>query len=156
MFWFGFSISVGMCYVLVVVLIIYFMVCGYWIGLIGFRLYFFDGIDWGCLLRMGVVMCVFLQVWDGGFDGSIECVDWLVMMLFLIILFVVQILVGMLVLVVLMFGVLMVIGVLFGGVDYVVMFVLCIVLVVMLVLVVIFGILEKIVVWWQVCGQFYE
>lgn len=33
--WFGFSISVGMCYVLAVALIAHLTVRGYWIGLIG-------------------------------------------------------------------------------------------------------------------------
>ncbi|PZT09470.1 hypothetical protein A7X87_02510 [Stenotrophomonas maltophilia] len=72
MLWFGFSISVGMCYVLAVALIIHLTVRGYWIGLIGLRSHFPDGIDWGRLPRMGAVTRAFLQARDGGLDGSMN------------------------------------------------------------------------------------
>ncbi len=51
--WFAFSIGVGMCYVLAVALIIHLAVRGYWIGLIGLKSHFPNGIDWDRLTMLG-------------------------------------------------------------------------------------------------------
>ncbi len=156
MLWFGFSISVGMCYVLAVALIIHLTVRGYWIGLIGLRSHFPDGIDWARLPRMGAVTRAFLQARDGGLDGSIERADRLATMLFSTTLLAVQTLAGTLVLAVLTLGVSMVIGALSGGADHVAMLALCSVLAAMLALAVAPGILEKIVARRRARGQPHE
>lgn len=156
MLWFGFSISVGMCYVLAVALIIHLTVRGYWIGLIGLKSHFPGGIDWDRLPRMGAVTRAFLQARDGGLDGSIERADRLATMLFSTTLLAVQTLAGTLVLAVLTLGLAMVIGAPSGGSDDIAMLVLCTVLAAMLALAIIPGMLEKAIARRRVRGQPHE
>lgn len=113
--WFGFSISVGMCYVLAVALIAHLTVRGYWIGLIGLKSHFPKGIDWERLQHMGPVSRAFLKARDGGLDGSIERADRLATLLFSTTLLAVQTLAGTLVVAVLTLCAAMAISALAGG-----------------------------------------
>lgn len=51
--WFGFSTSVGLCYVVAVALIAHLAIRGYWVGLIGLKVHFPDGIRWERIPLMG-------------------------------------------------------------------------------------------------------
>lgn len=115
--WFAFSIGVGMCYVLAVALIIHLAVRGYWIGLIGLKSHFPNGIDWDRLTMLGPFSRAFLQQRDGGLDGTIERADRLATMLFSTTLLCVQTLAGTLVVAIVSLGVAMAIGAAFGDVD---------------------------------------
>lgn len=114
--WFGFSTSVGMCYVLAVALIAHLTVRGYWIGLIGLKSHFPKGIDWE-RLPMGPVSRAFLKARDGGLDSVIERTDRLATMLFSTTLLAVQTLAGTLVVAVIILGAAMGVGALLGGSD---------------------------------------
>lgn len=143
--WFGFSISVGMCYVLAVALIAHLTVRGYWIGLIGLKSHFPKGIDWERLPQMGPVSRAFLKARDGGLDGSIERADRLATMLFSTTLLAVQTLAGTLVMAVLTLCVAMAISALAGGSDRVAMIVVGTVLASLLVLALVPALLERVI-----------
>ncbi|MHC1652636.1 hypothetical protein ACODUL_04995 [Stenotrophomonas maltophilia] len=154
--WFGFSISVGMCYVLAVALIAHLTVRGYWIGLIGLKSHFPKGIDWERLPQMGPVSRAFLKARDGGLDGSIERADRLATMLFSTTLLAVQTLAGTLVMAVLTLCVAMAISALAGGSDRVAMIVVGSVLVALLALALVPALLERVIARRQRGNQPYD
>lgn len=143
--WFGFSVSVGMCYVLAVALIAHLTVRGYWIGLIGLKSHFPKGIDWERLSQMGPVSRAFLKARDAGLDGSIERADRLATMLFSTTLLAVQTLAGTLVMAVLTLCVAMAISALAGGSDRVAMIVVGSVLAALLALALVPALLERVI-----------
>jgi hypothetical protein len=73
--WFGFSTSVGLCYVVAVALIAHLAIRGYWVGLIGLKVHFPDGIRWERIPLMGRVSRVFYQARVGSLDGVIANAD---------------------------------------------------------------------------------
>lgn len=154
--WFGFSISVGMCYVLAVALIAHLTVRGYWIGLIGLKSHFPKGIDWQRLPQMGPVSRAFLKARDGGLDGSIERADRLATMLFSTTLLAVQTLAGTLVMAVLTLCVAMAISALAGGSERVVMIVVISVLTGLLALALVPALLERVIARRQRRNQAHE
>lgn len=151
--WFGFSISVGMCYVLAVALIAHLTVRGYWIGLIGLKSHFPKGIDWERLQQMGPVSRAFLKARDGGLDGSIERADRLATLLFSTTLLAVQTLAGTLVVAVLTLCAAMAIGALAGGAERVGMTVVATVLTSLFALALVPAVLERAIARRQRRGQ---
>ncbi|WP_164274516.1 hypothetical protein [Stenotrophomonas sp. B1-1] len=119
--WFAFSTVVGMCYVLAVALIAHLTVRGYWIGLVGLKSHFPEGIDWAALQKMGPVSRAFLRARDGGLDSSIQRADRLATLLFSTTLICVQTLAGTLVLAMVTLAIAMLIAFLAGGSDQVAM-----------------------------------
>ncbi|WP_457319782.1 hypothetical protein [Stenotrophomonas sp. P5_B8] len=59
--WFGFSTSVGLCYVVALALIAHLAIRGYWVGLIGLKIHFPDGIRWDRIPLMGPVSRAFYR-----------------------------------------------------------------------------------------------
>ena len=151
--WFGFSISVGMCYVLAVALIAHLTVRGYWIGLIGLKSHFPKGIDWERLQHMGPVSRAFLKARDGGLDGSIERADRLATLLFSTTLLAVQTLAGTLVVAVLTLCAAMAISALAGGAERVGMTVVATVLSSLFALALVPAVLERVIARRQRRGQ---
>lgn len=151
--WFGFSISVGMCYVLAVALIAHLTVRGYWIGLIGLKSHFPKGIDWERLQQMGPVSRAFLKARDGGLDGSIERADRLATLLFSTTLLAVQTLAGTLVVAVLTLCAAMAISALAGGAEHVGMTVVATVLSSLFALALVPAVLERVIARRQRRGQ---
>ncbi|HDS1101399.1 efflux RND transporter permease subunit [Stenotrophomonas maltophilia] len=151
--WFGFSISVGMCYVLAVALIAHLTVRGYWIGLIGLKSHFPKGIDWERLQHMGPVSRAFLKARDGGLDGSIERADRLATLLFSTTLLAVQTLAGTLVVAVLTLCAAMAISALAGGAERVGMTVVATVLTSLFALALVPAVLERAIARRQRRGQ---
>ncbi|MDR2959553.1 MAG: efflux RND transporter permease subunit [Stenotrophomonas sp.] len=151
--WFGFSISVGMCYVLAVALIAHLTVRGYWIGLIGLKSHFPKGIDWERLQHMGPVSRAFLKARDGGLDGSIERADRLATLLFSTTLLAVQTLAGTLVVAVLTLCAAMAISALAGGAERVGMTVVATVLTSLFALALVPALLERAIARRQRRGQ---
>lgn len=151
--WFGFSISVGMCYVLAVALIAHLTVRGYWIGLIGLKSHFPKGIDWERLQQMGPVSRAFLKARDGGLDGSIERADRLATLLFSTTLLAVQTLAGTLVVAVLTLCAAMAISALAGGAERVGMTVVATVLTSLFALALVPAVLERVIARRQRRGQ---
>ena len=151
--WFGFSISVGMCYVLAVALIAHLTVRGYWIGLIGLKSHFPKGIDWERLQQMGPVSRAFLKARDGGLDGSIERADRLATLLFSTTLLAVQTLAGTLVVAVLTLCAAMAISALAGGAERVGMTVVATVLTSLFALALVPAVLERAIARRQRRGQ---
>lgn len=151
--WFGFSISVGMCYVLAVALIAHLTVRGYWIGLIGLKSHFPKGIDWERLQHMGPVSRAFLKARDGGLDGSIERADRLATLLFSTTLLAVQTLAGTLVVAVLTLCAAMAISALAGGAERVGMTVVATVLTSLFALALVPAVLERVIARRQRRGQ---
>ncbi|PTA73685.1 MULTISPECIES: hypothetical protein [unclassified Stenotrophomonas] len=151
--WFGFSISVGMCYVLAVALIAHLTVRGYWIGLIGLKSHFPKGIDWERLQQMGPVSRAFLKARDGGLDGSIERADRLATLLFSTTLLAVQTLAGTLVVAVLTLCAAMAISALAGGAERVGMTVVATVLSSLFALALVPAVLERVIARRQRRGQ---
>lgn len=141
--WFGFSTSVGMCYVLAVALIAHLTIRGYWIGLIGLKSHFPKGIDWERLPQMGPVSRAFLKSRDGGLERSIERADRLATMLFSTTLLAVQTLAGTLVVAVVVLGAAIGIGALFGGSDRVALCIVAVMLAGLLMLALVPVLLEK-------------
>ncbi|MCF7751048.1 hypothetical protein KQ945_09855 [Bacillus subtilis subsp. subtilis] len=73
--WFGFSTSVGLCYVVAVALIAHLAIRGYWVGLVGLKSHFPDGIRWDRIPLLGPVSRAFYQSRVASLDQSIADAD---------------------------------------------------------------------------------
>ncbi|QIO87460.1 hypothetical protein G9274_001145 [Stenotrophomonas rhizophila] len=73
--WFGFSTSVGLCYVLAIALIAHLAIRGYWVGLIGLKSNFPDGIRWDHIPFLGRTARGFYQARVVGLDQAITNAD---------------------------------------------------------------------------------
>jgi hypothetical protein len=73
--WFGFSTSVGLCYVVAVALIAHLAIRGYWVGLVGLKIHFPEGIRWDRIPLLGPVSRAFYQSRVGTLEQSIASAD---------------------------------------------------------------------------------
>jgi len=73
--WFGFSTSVGLCYVVAVALIVHLAIRGYWVGLVGLKIHFPEGIRWDRIPLLGPVSRAFYQARVGTLEQSIANAD---------------------------------------------------------------------------------
>jgi len=73
--WFGFSTSVGLCYVVAVALIAHLAIRGYWVGLVGLKIHFPEGIRWDRIPLLGPVSRGFYQSRVGTLEQSIANAD---------------------------------------------------------------------------------
>lgn len=73
--WFGFSTCVGLCYVLAIALIAHLAIRGYWVGLIGLKSNFPQGIRWDNVPFMGRTARTFYQARVVSLDQAIISAD---------------------------------------------------------------------------------
>ncbi|MEG2804768.1 hypothetical protein [Stenotrophomonas sp.] len=73
--WFGFSTSVGLCYVVAVALIVHLAIRGYWVGLVGLKIHFPAGIRWDRIPFLGPVSRRFYQGRVGTLEQAIAQAD---------------------------------------------------------------------------------
>lgn len=80
--WFGFSIAVGLCYVVAIALIAHLAIRGYWVGLIGLKTHFPQGIRWDRIPLLGGVSRDHYQLLVSTLEQSIAGADRLASVLF--------------------------------------------------------------------------
>jgi hypothetical protein len=80
--WFGFSIAVGLCYVVAIALIAHLAIRGYWVGLIGLKTHFPQGIRWDRIPLLGGVSRDHYQRMVSTLEQSIAGADRLASVLF--------------------------------------------------------------------------
>lgn len=72
---FAFTVGVGLCYSLGIALVCHLAIRGYWVGLIGLKSSFPDGIQWDRLKSMGPVTRAFYRARMGDLGDVIDRVD---------------------------------------------------------------------------------